>query len=183
MGTFFQSLVFNVPADQAPSALARHIRNYLFAEEVIATEQSEGALGSRGLSYAPGPAYEKAVDVPNPHLFSAITVGVEIAEGRFVEMDPHGSFTATCPRCAEAFAPGEAFYDAIASWHEGVDDTTVACPHCVHRVRLVNWPIRPVWGFGNLVIKFWNWPMLRPQFIEVLASVAGLQPIVVNGKL
>ncbi len=183
MGTYFQSLVFNVPLDQAPSALARHIRNFLVAEEIVVAEHSDCTPGVRGLGYAPGPVYRAAVDVPNPNIFSLATNGVEIAEGRIVEIDPQGSFQATCPSCAKVFTPGEDMYDAISIWYEGDDDIAVKCPHCLHSMRLVNWPIKPAWGFGNLVIKFWNWPMLRPQFIETLASIAGFQPTVVFGKL
>lgn len=179
----FQALVFNVPVDQAPSMLARHLRNFLITEQVIEPKQSDCAPGSGGKSYAPGLGYTIAVDVPNPHLFSLATNGVEFTLGRIVEIDPQGSFKATCPKCANVFTPGENVYDAISSWYEGEDDVSVACPKCLHVVRLVDWSIVPAWGFGNLALKFWNWPMLRPQFIEKLASIAGFQPTVVTGKI
>ena len=183
MGTSFQALVFNIPPDQAPSMLARHLRNFLVAEEIIDVKKSNRVPGTRGPSYVPGSGYTVAVDLPNPHLFSLAMNVVEIALGRIVEIDPQGSFKATCPKCAHEFTPGEDMYDAISIWHEGADDVTVACPKCVHEARLVDWSIEPAWGFGNLVIKFWNWPMLHPQFIEKLASIAGFEPTVVTGNL
>ncbi|MEJ2607504.1 MAG: hypothetical protein P8Z41_12620 [Anaerolineales bacterium] len=183
MSTNFQAIVFNVPADQAPTMLARHLRNYLVAEQIIEAKPSHCTPGTRGRSYAPAPGYTAAVDVPHPHLFSLATNGVEIALGRIVEIDPQGSFKATCPKCGNTFAPGEDMYDALSSWYEGEDDVRVICPQCLAETRLVDWPIRPSWGFGNLVLKFWNWPILRPQFIQELASIAGLQPTVVTGNL
>lgn len=163
--------------------LARHMRNFLVAEQVIEAKQSDCVPGSGGKSHAPGPNYTVAVDVPYPHIHSLATNGVEFTLGRIVEIDPQGSFQATCPKCVEEFTPGEDMYDAISNWHEGANDVSVACPKCVHVTRLLDWPIKPVWGFGNLVIKFWNWPMLRPQFIERLASIAGFEPTLVHGNL
>jgi hypothetical protein len=182
MSSNFQALVFNIPPDQAPSMLGRHLRNFLVAEQIIDAKTSDCAPGARRPSYAPGPGYAIAVDVPNPHLFSLSTNGVEISLGRIVEIDPQGSFKATCPKCANEFTPGEDMYDAISSWYEGDDHVSIACPKCLHVVRLVDWSIEPAWGFGNLAIKFWNWPMLRQKFIEKLAAIAGYQSTMVMGK-
>jgi hypothetical protein len=183
MSTNFQALVFNIPPDQAPSMLARHLRNYLVGEQIIDARTSNCAPDARRPSYAPGPGYTIAVDVPNPNLFSLSTNGVEISLGRIVEIDPQGSFKATCLKCANVFTPGEDMYDAISSWCDGEDDVSIACPKCVHETRLVDWSIKPAWGFGNLALKFWNWPMLRPAFIDKLISIAGFHPTVVTGKL
>jgi hypothetical protein len=45
------------------------------------------------------------------------------------------------------------------------------------------WSCDPGWGFGHLAFRFWNWPPLRPAFLEELRKELGHPVALVRGKL
>ncbi|MFC8668515.1 hypothetical protein [Streptomyces sp. NPDC057199] len=65
------------------------------------------------------------------------------------------------------------FAAAMGTWHE-TGAATVDCPACARPVALTDW----IWeddyyAFGHLGLEFWNWPELRPDFIQEISRLLG----------
>ncbi|MFD3379813.1 MULTISPECIES: hypothetical protein [unclassified Streptomyces] len=76
------------------------------------------------------------------------------------------------------------FAAAMGTWHE-TGAATVDCPACARPVALTDW----IWeddhyAFGHLGLEFWNWPELRPDFIQDISRLLdGHRTVHVWGKL
>jgi hypothetical protein len=73
-----------------------------------------------------------------------------------------GFHCSTCGGTIEPFGDefGDAVGMAIGEWWNQSGPAVVCCPRCRARRSITEWECRPSLGFGNLSVRFWNWPPL-----------------------
>ncbi|MFF0739025.1 hypothetical protein ACFYVL_01380 [Streptomyces sp. NPDC004111] len=195
MGDWFQTIVDTEAAPEEAQALAGNILDWLIADGVVAAERTDCVLGADA-GHPPGTRFAEAVEDPDPELVNVWSNGLHVAVGRTVFDAGQGEPSAvTCPHCAaetslvdEYWSPideaWDRFRDAVGSWADG-DDEPVACPSCTRTAPVHTW----LWAddyfaFGHLGFTFWNWPVLRPEFVaEFSRRLGGHRTVLLGGKL
>ncbi|MEV6106758.1 hypothetical protein AB0M28_18875 [Streptomyces sp. NPDC051940] len=192
MGDYFQTIVdLDATAAEADALAARAVA-WLVGEGVVAAGQTDCVLG-QPLGHPPGPHWAKAVEEEdedrNP------SDGLAVHTGRTVFHGGQGDAeSVTCPRCAaetlfytdeweEIDGAQVPFTQAVDTWH-ATGAAEVTCPACARPVPLAEWEWADDYhAFAYLGLEFWNWPPLRPEFVEQVAGVIGHRIRVVWGKL
>jgi hypothetical protein len=77
----------------------------------------------------------------------------------------------SCPRCGATFAPGSEWPEAVSAWAEGDNEAGYACLSCAFEQPVRKWTGPWPWAVGQLGLEFWNWPPLKPKFIDRLSSL------------
>ncbi|MGD9720513.1 MAG: hypothetical protein AB7O59_21865 [Pirellulales bacterium] len=181
MGDSYQQIVdLHATVQEAPR-LARTVLRYLIERGVICGEASDSALGGpRG--YRPGPNFKEAVGGRLVHFLEVQPNGVCCEIGRTVFHAGGNSDKVLCPIC-HTDASSSDWTDAVDRWFQGDDAAAHTCQHCGIASRITQWDFDFVWAFGNLGFTFWNWPPLRPQFVEQISSLLAHEVRVVCGRL
>lgn len=122
--------------------------------------------------------------------------GVEIEVGRSFNYYAAGPscYEYTCALCHEKISAftepfSDSIFDAALEWMKGSDTVTVVCPHCAGATFVTEWPCEPPLGFGNLSIKFWNWPLLdlpnrwKLDIIGLVREITGHSIVQTWGKI
>ena len=84
-----------------------------------------------------------------------------------------------CSACECFFEPDVSWSDAVSRWFDGDNLASFPCPSCGQLTLLKEWRGRWPWGFGNLGLRFWNWPPLSEDFINGLSQKLGHRTVVV----
>ncbi|MFD9190513.1 hypothetical protein ACFWCA_20055 [Streptomyces phaeochromogenes] len=191
MGDHFQTVVdVDATADEA-QVLAARVVEWLVAEGIVLGERTDCVLG-RPLGHPPGPNWRRAVEEsPDWDPWDGLAVHTERT---VFDSGQGGPESVTCPRCETTTPLSGETYDedyevsreaepdngawprfaaAMGTWHE-TGAATVDCPACARPVALTDW----IWeddyyALGNLGLEFWNWPELRPDFIQEISRLLG----------
>jgi hypothetical protein len=181
MSDHYQAVVFQGDSAEAPGRLSNRIHDYLVDAGIIVAEPSDCTLGGPSKSFAPGSNFYAAVAESDEPLYFR-TNGVEFREGRLVEITSD-SHEVICTICKRLSPVDDEFFEAVSQWYAGDDHSPFACPHCKHSRRLLDWKIEPPCGFGSIIIKFWNWAPLDPEFVVQIGRLAGANLVVVKGSI
>jgi hypothetical protein len=186
MGDHFQIIVAqDVSLDQA-EFLASKIQKWLVDEGIIEAIATNDCVLGNGLGYPPGPNCINIVE--NADLFpeNYWTDGLEIITERTVFHPGQGGIEQViCPYCNTYIADEiyfKAVVEAIDNWYAG-NEGRLQCSNCGVMTPVIQWGFEPIWGFGNLGFKFWNWPRLKDSFVANLSEQLGHQTLLVAGKL
>lgn len=185
MGDYFGHLVDQKARASEASVLADRMSAYLIARGVIASDLTDCVLDERH-GHAPGPNYQDAIDSDESCFLDLTTNGVLFETKRTVFHSGQGDLSVrcgTCDRIDELEETLSAWQDAVGRWYEGDDNASLTCPSCSKSTRIVDWAHDPPWGFGSFAITFWNWPRLKPSFIDELQTHLGHPLRMVSGKL
>ncbi|GAA4482150.1 hypothetical protein GCM10023191_002050 [Actinoallomurus oryzae] len=197
VGDWFQTIVDVQVTSEDAGALATEVRDWLSSAGVVSSERTDCVLGS-DLGHPPGPRADEVVDASgwSDPWQTLWTNGMDITTGRTVFDGGQGEPTAVaCPHCAaeielvdeafelddKAWAP---FQDVVHGWSEG-RDVILPCPTCSHPVEPTAWKWADgYFAFGRLGFTFWNWPPLRPGFVdEFTRRLRGHRTVLIAGKL
>ena len=125
-------------------------------------------LANQRLVHPPGPNWHKACAAPSPMARFPNWLDIQI-ERQVFDAGGHG-IGIFCPSCAaEQTALGDQWSAAIQAWVDAAPDTLV-CPVCQFAAGLQDWRFDPVWAFGNLGFRFWNWD-LTPAFLTAFQTL------------
>ncbi|WP_405568696.1 hypothetical protein OG418_28790 [Streptomyces phaeochromogenes] len=191
MGDHFQTVVdVDATADEA-QVLAARVVEWLVAEGIVLGGRTDCVLG-QPLGHPPGPNWRRAVEEsPDWDPWDGLAVHTERT---VFDSGQGGPESVTCPRCETTTPLSGETYDedyevsreaepdngawprfaaAMGTWHE-TGAATVDCPACARPVALTDW----IWeddhyAFGHLGLEFWNWPELRPDFIQEISRLLG----------
>jgi hypothetical protein len=173
VGDFAQVIVaIDVPSGEAGARAERAV-DWLVRSAIVERELSDCALGVPG--HAPASGFEDAC-VTEAHDDTSSTPrlrtnGMAVHVGRTVFDTGDNGVELLCEHCAHRFEPDvESWQDAVGAWWQGDDDATYRCPSCAFEQRLAEWDGPWAWAFGQLGFAFWNWPQIRPEFVEALAA-------------
>ena len=168
MSDSFEMLVdVDVGAEEA-EGVARTVLDRFHTLGLISGEANRDCvLGGTG--YRPGPAVADLYSREDREslFWELVTCGVEVQVGRgFNEwaLGPvcEGFRCSACDAAIEPFGDefGDALGTAIGEWVNQSGPALVPCPRCCAQRSITAWECRPPLGFGNLSVRFWNWPPL-----------------------
>jgi hypothetical protein len=164
--------------------LARHIVAYLAEKGIVAAHPSdEGgyARGPNALDISL-PADPRLGHESIPPVYSHLQVIIGRATHSGDMSDPRPP-DAACPKCAATLVdPDEEWGAAVQAWLAG-DDASLLCPACGAGAPVTEWRYDSGFGFGSLAFRFWNWPPLRPAFLEELRKELGHPVSLVRGRM
>jgi hypothetical protein len=197
MSDHFQMLV-DVDAtvkEAAPLSLAL-VDRFRLLGVITGEANSECVLGGEG--YRPGPTISGLYELRKSEgrFWELSTSGVEIHVGRGFNVWALGPayHWFVCPSCEaeiDLFADDvsrHAVDKALNDWCSGVDSPLVGCPKCRTSCSIIVWRCKPPLGFGNLSVRFWNWPRLdapawKIDLATILREVTGHTIVSTFGKL
>lgn len=184
MSEHFQSVVFPDAPLESAHKLGVKLIGWMQQQTIIVALASECALGK---GYAPANRFyqvaESATDTAIPGLLELVTNGVRLITERTVFHAGEVGFASICPRCGARCDSFEDVGDAIDAWYKGEQPKDVICHTCNHSDDLLGWCFDPMYGFGNLGLTFWNWPVLSSAFLDKLSASIQQRHVIVNGVL
>jgi hypothetical protein len=196
MSQGFQMLVDqDVKAGEASDLLARVLHRYREERLIMGEANAACVLGGEG--YRPGPAIRKVYKLKESEIpfWELNTCGIEPQVGRQFNYWAYGPSCEgfSCPLCEAEYAPGDErvsdrLSDAVSQWAQESGPSVVRCAVCDREVPLTEWLWRPPLGFGNLSIRFWNWPSFRSpgwriNFQEITEGATGHKLIYTYGRV
>jgi hypothetical protein len=165
-----QFLVDELVTEAEAPYLARRLRERLAEEGWIEREATnECVLG--GLGHKPGPLARSSF-VP---LHTPRTNGVAIEAARFTSLVyPFEAELFVCPGC-EAPVDIAHLVESVEAWVTGEPERAVTCTGCDRTRHAREWrstdPGQSPIVFGNLALRFYNWPPLRsPQWKQSIVD-------------
>jgi hypothetical protein len=178
-------------------AQAQHLLAWLQAEGIISEGIREGEIYRKWLLsigatdsapskiveqkkivYPPGPNVSKACS-PEANLATTVTNWLEIDIKRQVFDAGENGLGIFCPACgSDQREHYEAWGNAMSEWLEG-SSGAFDCADCSSVAPLQQWRFDPVWAFGNLGFRFYNW-VLEPDFVAEFAKRLGTAHKVVH---
>jgi hypothetical protein len=182
MGDYYQTIA-DIDADaQSAGELAKRLCEWMISRRIIVPEKSDCVM-DKTLGHSPGENYELAAKQTNDLLFKLTTNGARFISERTVFYAGGGKDpTLVCPRCDMRFEYNDEWSAAIGEWFEGKGPGLLACVHCHAEAPITEWQHDPLWAFGYLGVEFWNWPDLRPEFIDDVSKFLGHRVRLVRGK-
>ncbi len=154
----------------------------MISEEVIVANPSNCVFDDVD-GYAPGCKYISAVEERYPTLFELKTNGVAFIAKRTVFYSGGiGDPTVECADCGKRFKWNDSWSAAVEEWFDNRGPGVLACEHCGVPLPITEWRHDPPWAFGNVGVKFWNWPRLRPDFVKAMSDLVGHRFRMVYGK-
>jgi hypothetical protein len=175
-----QSIVdIEVHLDDAP-ALGRKLLSWLQTEQIVVTKPSDCVLG---MGYAPGALYAKALREPDSRFLGLLTNGLELITERTVFDAGELGVGLICASCSSRFGDIPGWGEAIGEWYTQTGPGNLRCPQCGAVQPVVEWKHDPVYAFGNLGFKFWNWEPLAEEFVKQVRLQLGHRIVVVEGRL
>lgn len=186
MADYFQTIVdIQAKADQADH-LARHVVGWLAEKGVVKANPSEEGGYDRG----PG-----AMEIALPSLvppegresIPPVHHHLQVLIGRMTHADNMSEFrepNASCPSCDKPLEDADGLWQAATQdWIGGDDDAALRCPECGKESPVTGWRYGPRYGYGNLAFRFWNWPPLKPTFLDDVRRELGHSIVLVEGIL
>jgi hypothetical protein len=169
MSDWFQCIV-DRDIDESESPRAGKLLHDWFAQEgIICPIPTECVLGNE-FGYPPGAAYSKAVEREDPNLFTLRTNGVSIICKREVyHRTEHTELV--CSECMKRTAMSDDWGKAVGEWSQHQGPGLLKCPHCGSFRPITEWTHAPPWGFGDLGLRFWNWPSLKQSFVGDIETI------------
>jgi hypothetical protein len=194
VGDYFQNIVDVEATDEEAGPLGERVLQWLTESGVVTGTPSDNVLGAEA-GYAPGPRYATAVSAPDGRTLSLRSNGLHVIDYRYVyDCGQDGVGPVICPWCGQrdlledpsTYRMNDRWDDlseAFSRWLDG-GDGELDCLHCSRMVGLKQWRWQePVWAFGSLGVRVWNWPPLADTFVADVARVLGHRVVVNGGKL
>ena len=166
MGDHYQSLVPKNVSSNDVAAFAERGTQFLIAREIVLPDSTDCILGDGG-GYPPGPASDSVVQEPQrySHYKTLKTNGVQVIAKRTFFYG-WTDFPIQCPKCgADHKSHHYVWGDAVDQWYHGDDGALLRCTACGNATRVTEWEYRGQVAFGDLGFTFWNWPVLREDFV------------------
>jgi hypothetical protein len=185
MADCFQTVVDTGATLDEADHLARHVVAWLAEKGVVRPNPSEEGGYDRGPGAGeialPAVVRREHETIPPVHFHLQVLIG------RMTHSEDLSRFhepAARCPACGRLFdhADGE-WQSATQDWIGGDDDATLRCAACGKESPVVRWAYDNRYGYGNLAFRFWNWPPLKPSFLDDVRRELGHPIVLVEGTL
>jgi hypothetical protein len=193
MGDAIQFLVDEEVSEAEAPFLAGRLRARLIEEGWIEREvTNDCALGGRG--HRPGPLVRSsfAFRQEESDFCELLTNGVVIEAKRFTSLEcPHEWDLFVCPQCEEQI-DAEQLDEALEAWYAGRAPRAVICAGCGRAGHPREWrstdPGQSPITFGNLVVRFYNWPGLdsprwKRDIVDEVRKIVGRPLSLAWGRL
>ena len=158
---------------------------YLQDRKIIEPILSD-CINRDGQGYAPGPNYLDAIEHPEygAHILQNKVNGLDITTGKCMSTNATGDYSkVACPKCKAERPQDDAWSDAASLWIEGQDVSDLLCESCQMGSPIFLWDHFGDIAFGNLMLEFCSWPMVKKEFVKSLSEVAGSDFVVIQGHL
>ncbi len=185
MADYFQTIVDTQAAPDQADHLAKHVVAWLAEKGVVKPSPSEEGGYDRGpnaveiaLPCAPRPGHES---IPPVHTHLQVLIGRmthpdDLSEAR----EPRPG----CPACGKTFDDVDGEWQAATQdWISGDDDAPLRCGACGKESPVAAWTYHNRYAYGHLGFRFWNWPPLKPAFLDDIRRELGHSIALVEGKL
>lgn len=168
MSDSFEMLVDVDATTEEAEGLSRAVLNR-FRKLRLITGRANGNCVLGGKGYRPGPAVPKRYKLRRREcrFWELVTCGVEPHIGQGFNEWVLGPVCEgfTCSACGAEIKPfgqefGDAIGQAIGEWMDRSGPGLLRCPRCGEGRSIAEWQCKPPLGFGNLALRFWNWPPL-----------------------
>lgn len=183
MSDFFTTFVVpDATLEEAP-ALARVAVDWLVAKGIVLEERTDCVLGDEP-GHRPGPNYADALTHDGTNLLETTPNGLDVRIGKEV-FHPMGDEThAFCPRCGLIAGDDfDALLERVNEWWEASGPAVHPCGGCGQSIHIADWHWDPMWAFGFLGFKFWNWALFEPEFVRGLSDTLGRPITIVGGRI
>lgn len=184
MAEYFQTIIDTGARPDEADHLARHVVEFLSGKGIIApTPDQEGGYrrGDRALEIATEATRPPHETIPPVHFHLQVMIG---RAAHASDLSSTERPQARCPECAALLQDqDDSWREAEREWLAGDDDASLDCQTCNIGGKLVDWDHDTGYGFGNLAFRFWNWPPLRPEFLEEMKRELGHPIALVKGRL
>jgi DNA-directed RNA polymerase subunit RPC12/RpoP len=179
MSDSYKSIVpINVKKDEVES-IASKVLDWLTAKKIIKNEITDCTLGENG--YPPSENYKSIIEGHDYDFTTLWTNGLAIIKNREVfENGGNGLEEINCPTCGTNIIEQD-WQQAIEEWYNETGKDSMKCPHCNSQESITQYHFVPMWAFGELGFKFWNWPDFKPSFIEEFEKVVEKPIVIVYG--
>jgi len=189
MGDLFQNLA--IP-DIAPADIDRNaeaVLRFLTDREIVSPDRTDCTLGSE-FGYPPGPNYANACKHPFHEDFrfhDLLTNGLELATQRNVYHFGQDQLRLACTACNTSLTkipevPTE-FIEKIDDWYQSGHAPDFKCPICSTKKSMTEWQRGANIIVSDFALVFWNWPPLKPQFIDDIHQLVRAPVYYFSGKL
>jgi hypothetical protein len=185
MGDHFQIVVDEDVSLADAAQVSREILKWLTERGVVQATPVNCVLGRDEVGYPPGPNYREVIEGSEheDHLLGLRVNGLQVDIGREVYHPCQGDIKIFCPKCRIQSEFNKAWNTSIVEWLRDEGEGLLRCPKCEHIRSVTEWIYDPPWGFGELGLTFWNWPMMRESFVEELRAQFRHRTAFVVGKL
>jgi len=194
MGDYFQNVVDVDATDEEAGRLGERLLRWLVESGIVVGTPSDNVLGAE-MGYGPGPRCSEAVTARDDGMLTLWTNGLHLIDHRHIyDCGQEGVGPVVCPWCGErdvlenyeTHSMSDRWEDLSAAFGRWLDggDGELACLHCRRIVKLKDWRWEePVYAFGSLGVRIWNWPPLKEGFLADVARVLSHRVVVNGGKL
>lgn len=179
MSDFFISVVpHNV--DKA-NELADKIVNHLIQRRIIQEGLTNCTPGKPG--HPPGDNFREAIDSEDYGPGGLRINGLEVLTNRKVfHNGGNGPEKINCPDCKANIIESD-WGEALEEWVNDTGNDEFICSECSATHSITAYKFEPKWGFGNLGFTFWNWPVLKKEFISEVEQITGSKVTIVYGRI
>jgi hypothetical protein len=187
MADFFQTIVDTRAGLEEADHLARHVVALLSGRGVVALKPSQEGGYDRGPN-ATDISGPEAAAVPTRHeTIPPVYSHLQVLIGRMTHANDLSEARvprALCPSCGAALEDPDGNWQAAElAWIAGDNDAPLRCGACGKESPVVTWVYDNCYAYGNLAFRFWNWPPLKPSFLEEIRRELGHSIVLVEGKL
>lgn len=185
MADYFQTIVDTRARLDDADHLARHVVAWLAEQGVVKPSPSqEGGYdrGPRALEISlPAPVRRAHEQLPPVHSHLQVLIGRMTHSQSLSEFrEPR----AGCPSCGEFLDHGDGEWQAATQdWLGGDAAAALRCGKCGKESRVVSWAYGRLFAYGELAFRFWNWPPLKPAFLDEIRRELGHDVALVEGVL
>lgn len=171
------------------------IINHLIDHEIINSELSYCVLSEKEQGYGPGKQFIKATIYEEEQLdcingsYASFSTGLAV-NGLQVLTDHKTVANASgdwlgvnCPSCGKRHSYSGGVSSAIEEWLAKTSAGEWTCEHCQFSAPIVYWDFQNDMVLGNLILKFWNWLEISPDFVEDLSELIGSKAKIIFCRL
>lgn len=186
MADTFQTVIDTAARPDEADHLARHVVEFLAGKgviEAVASQEGGYVRGPGALEIAEAGETRRAHETIPP-VYSHLQVIIGRATHCADLSDPRPP-KPLCPACGSPLVDqeDELWSEALQGWLSGDDEAYLACVVGQDGGPITTWDYQGTFGFGNLAFRFWNWPPLKPSFLDELRKELGHPIAIVRGKL
>jgi len=185
MGASFQIIVDTEVASDQAQTVGQLALNWLKQQKIIGDACVGCTLDKPDEGFLPGPQAMQAVDETDlDDFFKLRTNAFHVIVGRTIFFAYPGPQLVRCPNCGyDAVANNKSSWQVALNAWKNEQPSGFQCKNCYMNLSVEKWIYDPIWAFGNLGLKFWNWPPLKSEFVEEMSLLLEHEITVVRGKL
>lgn len=158
---------------------AEEVLKWLISIDVVKGKVSDCCLGTDG-GYAISNGAVEVTHYPEYLPFDLHVNGLSITTNRTVfDTGENGIEEIICPSCHKDISYEDWSFD---DWYNEVSNN-MRCPLCHTDMEINDFKFTPEWGFSNLGFTFWNWPLLKDDFLKELKQRIGTAIVVVHQNI